>query len=287
MARQARWGVTLVLLLGLGMAARAQQSYLDETVIHVKPGKGAAWEAMVKKVVAANRDHKGDTWVALQTAYGEGDTVRFVSVRQSYAETEKASDAFDAAMDKAMGHAAAEKLFADLADDTTESRNTLLLRRPDLSSNFPADAAAEAKIVGSTRWIRIIRIVLRSGQGLRFEDLAKQVKAAQEKADPNLYSWVSQSVAGESAGVYYVAQLRSSLAGFDGETPMPQIMGNDAYLNMLKTASEIIQSESITLGVFRPELSNPPEGVVNVAPNFWRPKPAAPKPATKPAPAKK
>jgi len=287
MSHRALWGTTLVLLLGFCSAARAQESYFDETVLHVKPGSGSASEALVKKVVAANREHQGDTWVAIQTAYGEGDTVRFVSVRQSYAEIQKASDAFDAAMAKALGHPGMEKLFADLGNDTTESRNLLLLRRPDLSSNFPSDSAAEARIVGNTRWIRTIRIVVRIGQGPRFEELAKQVKAAQEKAGSNVYSWVSQSIAGERTSVYYVSQLQSSLAGFDAETPLPQIMGNDAYQSLLRTASDVIQNEDVTLGEFRPELSNPPEDVVNANPSFWRPKPAAPKPAaSKPTPSK-
>jgi hypothetical protein len=49
--------------------------------------------------------------------------------------------------------------------------------------------------------------------GPRFEELANQVKAAQEKGDPNARSWISQSAAGDRNSVYYVSQPQISLAG--------------------------------------------------------------------------
>lgn len=288
MVRRARWGFTLVLLLGFCAAAQAQDSYLDEYVVHVKPEKRAAFDALIKKLVAANRDHQGDNWTTIETIYGEGNTITFVSVRQSYGEIEKATSAFMGAVEKTLGHPGTEKLFEDLSSTNAEARSVLIRRRPDLSSNMPSDAAAQLKIVGNTRWIRTTRIVVRIGMGPRFEELAKQVKAATEKADPNAHSWISQSAAGERPSVYYVSQLQSSLAGFDGSSfDLAKTMGNDAFQNLLKTASEVIQNEDITLSQFVPALSNPPADIVNAAPDYWRPKPATPKPAAGQAPAKK
>ena len=60
MVRRARWFVTFVLLLGFCVAAQAQEGYLDEYVVHVKPEKRATFEALLKKLVAANRDNHGD-----------------------------------------------------------------------------------------------------------------------------------------------------------------------------------------------------------------------------------
>lgn len=292
MVRRARWGITVVLLLGFCAAAQAQESYLDQYVVHVKPEKRAAFDALLKKLVAANREHHGDNWVAMNTVYGQGNTITFVTSRPSYASIEKATGAFMDAVEKAMGHPGTEKFFEDLDNCSTESRGLLLRRRPDLSSNFPSDPAEQARVVGNARWLRTIRIVVRMGQGPRFEDLAKQVKAAQEKADPNLHSWIAQSTAGERTSVYYVSQFRSSLAGFDGEVGLPQMMGEEAFQKLFKSASEIIQTEDVTLNQFLPALSNPADNIVSAAPDFWRPKPAAPKPtAAKPAagnaPAKK
>jgi hypothetical protein len=292
MVRRACWGIALVFLLGFCAVAQAQESYLDEYVVHVKPGKRAAFDALTKKLVAANRDHQGDKWVALDTVYGKINTVRFVSVRQSYGDIEKGNAAFDGAVEKALGRPGMKKLFEDLANCSADSRGVLLRRRPDLSSNMPADTAAEFKVVGKARWVRTIRIVVRIGQGPRFEELAKEVKMATEKADPNDHTWISQSAAGDRASVYYVSEFQNSLAGFDGARTLPQLLGNGAYQNLLKTASEIVQSEETTLSQFVPALSNPPVDIVNAAPDFWRPKAAAPKPAAaKPAarkaPAKK
>ncbi len=284
MVRRARWAISLVLALGFSIVAQAQESYLDEYVVHVKPEKRAAFDALVKKMVAVNRSGKGDNWLALESTYGNDNTLRFVSTRSSFADIEKGTAAFNAAMEKALGRPGADRFFADLQSCASESGGLLLRRRPDLSVNFPSDAAEQAKIVGQTRWVRLLRIVVRIGEGPRFEELAKQVKAAEEKGSPNLRSWISQSVAGDRASVYYVAELQSSLAGFDGEPALPQMMGNDAYQKLLKTASEVIQTEDVTLNQFLPELSNPPADTANAAPDFWMPKPATPKPAAaKPA----
>jgi hypothetical protein len=284
MVRLLRWSISLVLLLGFCVVAQAQDTYLDEYIVHVKPDKRAAFDAATKKMVAANRSGQGDTWVALESVYGDSDTIRLVSTRASFADIDKASATFEAAMEKAMGRPAMEKLFEDFGSVATESRGLLIRRRPDLSVNMPADPAAQAKIVGGSRWVRIVRIVVRIGMGPRFEELAKQVKAAEEKTSPNVHSWISQSVAGDRASVYYVAELQPSLAGFDGSPSLAQMMGGDAYQALLKTASEVIQTEEITLERFVPSLSNPPAATVEVAPDFWNPKPAAPKAAaTKPA----
>jgi hypothetical protein len=272
MASRARWSIVVVLLLGFCAAAQAQQGYIDETVVQVKQGKGAAFEALVKKMVAANRENKGDNWIAVQTLYGESNTITFSSVRDSYAAAQKGSDDFEHALATAMGQAGADKLFEDLGDCIADMQSVLLARRQDLSANLPADPAEASKIVGNARVVRTLRIVVRSEQGPKFEELAKEVKAAQEKADPNFHSWISQSAAGERAGVYYVTQFRSSLGAFDNEPELPKIMGEDAFQKLLKNAAGVVQSEVITVGRLSPDLSNPPESVASVAPDFWHPK---------------
>jgi hypothetical protein len=276
MVRKATWSVVVVLLLGFCATAQAQQGYIDETVVQVKQGKGAAFEALVKKMVAANRENKGDNWIAVETLYGESNTFTFTSVRDSYAAAQKGSDDFQHALAKALGTAGSDKLFQDLGDCIAGMHTVLLSRRQDLSANLPSDPSEASKIVGNSRVTRTLRIVVRSEQGPKFEELAKQVKAAEEKADPNLHSWISQSAAGERAGVYYVAQFRSSLGAFDNEPQLPQMMGQDVFQNFLKEAAGVIESEEITVGQVRPDLSNPPEAVASSSSDFWRPKAAKP-----------
>ena len=282
MSRRILWGTGVVLSLAFCAIAQAQETYLDEYVAHVKPEKRSAYDALIKKLVAANRDH-GDTWTALETTYGQSDTIRFVSVRSSYAEIDKASSAFMGAVEKSLGHPGTENLFETLASYTSDSRTLLLRQRPDLSANFPSDAAGRARVIGNTRWVRLARIVVKIGMAPRYEELAKQVKAATEK-DPSVRRWVSQSVAGERPGVYYVAVLQNSMADFDNAPGLSKLLGNEAYVNLQKAASEVIDTEDISLNQFVPELSNPPAETLSAAPDFWRPKSPAPKAAAKPAP---
>lgn len=280
MARKVRWGICLVLLLGFCVAAQAQEGYLDEYVVHVKPEKRATFDALIKKMAAANRNNKGDYWTATETTYGNTDVVTFVSGRGSYADIETASGALMGAMDKSMGRAATEKLFADLSDCSAESHGVLLRIRPDLSSNLPTDPLERNKIVGGQRWIRSTRIVVRFGMGPRFEELAKEVKAAREKAGGKTLAWITQTAAGDLNSVYYVNQLESSLAGFDAPgADLQKILGNEAYGKLIKSASEVIEKEDVTISHFLPELSNPTEEIVSASPDFWRPKTMAAKPA--------
>jgi hypothetical protein len=284
MPRQARWIVAVMLLLGFCGAARAQESYSTANIARVKMGKGAEFEALAKKLFAASRENGGGYWFVTQIGFGESAVYVNYSVFGSYGEMEKAHDVWVKAVEKSMGHVGMDKAVDEIGNCLIGDSNILTHARPDLSANSPSDPATVNTIVGNTRWARVIRIQVRPGQNLRFEELAKQIKAAQEKADPHYYSWVSESVAGESGGAYYVWQPRSSLADFDHEAQWGNAMGNDATLNLLKTASEVIASEDVVLQVVRPDLSNMPDEIANVAPDFWRPKPASP--ASMKAPAK-
>ena len=76
------------------------------------------------------------------------------------------------------------------------------LRRWDLSSNAPADAAAMAKMLGNTRWLRTTAVHVRPGQVAVFEALLKDLKAAREKASPPQTALVSQAVAGQEGTVF-------------------------------------------------------------------------------------
>src|SRR6516165_6041293 len=65
MSRRSLWGIGVVLSLAFCAVAQAQEAYLDEYVAHVRPEKRSAYDALIKKLVAANRD-RGDTWTALE-----------------------------------------------------------------------------------------------------------------------------------------------------------------------------------------------------------------------------
>src|SRR5713226_9605138 len=176
MVRRAVWGIALALLLCLAAAGKAQEEYLDVYIVKVRPEKRAAFDAIVKKMVDANQSVKGDTWVALETQYGEGNTVYFISVRRNYAEIEQGSGAFMGALNKAYGTDGASKILQDFNNCIVSSRGEVRRRRWDLSANAPADQSAMNKLLGEARWVRTTIVRVRPGQVVNFEDQARTIK---------------------------------------------------------------------------------------------------------------
>ena len=281
MKRKAIWTAVALVLLAALAVGQTQEQYLDVFTVQVKPDKRADFDAITKKMSAANRQNKGDAWLATETVYGPGDRISFISTRQGYGDIEKATGAFYAAMQKAFGTAGTDKVFQDFSQCVVSSRSEIRRRRWDLSSNPPADAAAMSKLVGEARWLRTTIVHVRPGQVAAFEGLLKDVKAAREKASPPQTVLVSQAVAGQEGTVFYVTSLQNSLAGFDAIPPIQQTLGEEGYAKYLKTSAEVVASSETVINRFLPSLSNAPEDVVAVAPDYWTPKPVvAAKPKT-------
>jgi quinol monooxygenase YgiN len=298
MQRKALWASVVgvvALAIAASQAQQMQEDYLDVLTVQVKPEKRAEFDALIKKMAAANRQNQGDIWLSLESAYGPGNRVTFISTRHNYAEIEKATAIFNEAMRKAYGKAAADKMDQEFSQYIVSSRSEIRRRRWDLSSNAPADPAAYAKLIGETRWLRTTVVHLKPGQIDSFEALAKDVKAARDKSSPTQTVFVSQAVAGQEGTVFYVTTLQSSLAGFDGLPSMQQMLGDEGYQKFLKTNAEAVSGTETVINRFLPEISNAPEQIVAVAPDYWRPKATAEinakahavKPAVVPASTKK
>jgi hypothetical protein len=268
--------IALVLLAALaaGQAPQAQEDYLDVYSVQVKPDKRADFDAITKKMVAANSQHNGDNWVAMETVYGPGDRVTFISTRQSYGDIEKATGTFYAAMQKAYGKAI-DKVFQDFSQCLVSTRSEIRRRRWDLSSNAPADPAAMAKLVGDSRWLRTTVVHVRPGQGAAFEALLKDIKAAREKASPPQTVLVSQAVAGQEGGVFYVTTLQSSLGAFDALPSIQETLGAEGYEKFLKASADTVSGSETVINRFLPSLSNASEQIASAAPDYWKPKAAA------------
>jgi hypothetical protein len=272
MKLKAIWTVVAVALLAAFAAAQAQEQYLDVYTAQVKPEKRAEFDAISKKMVAANRQNKGDTWLTMETVYGPGNRVSFISTRQGYADADKGSTAFYGALVKAYGQAGADKMEQDFSQCLVSYRNEFRRRRWDLSSNVPSDPAAMAKMLGDSRWLRTTVAHVRPGQVAAFESLLKDVKAAREKASPPQTMLVSQAVAGQEGTVFYVTTLQTSMGGFDSVPTIQQTLGDEGYQRYLKTVADVVSDSETVINHFLPELSNAPEEVVAVAPDYWRPK---------------
>jgi len=277
MMRRISWALAAVLVFALAAVgqmqpAQTQEQYLDIFSVKVKPEKRADFDAISKKIAQANRQNNGDTWIATEAVYGEGNTINFVSARRSYGDIEKATDTFMGALGKAFGKAGTEKTFADFNATLVSSRGEIRQRRLDLSSNPPANPAALFRLVGESRWLRTTIVRVRPGRVPEFEALLKDIKAARERSTPQETTLVSQAVAGQAGTVFYITALRPSLAGFDGGTPFRQLLGEEGFQRFQKSIAEVVLSAETCISHFLPELSNAPEEVAAVAPDFWRPK---------------
>jgi hypothetical protein len=267
--------LTAALLMTCGAMAQGPEEYLDVLTARVRPEKRAEFDAINRKMADANRRNKGETWVAMETVYGESNTVTFIATRRSYAEAEKGNDMFFAALNKAYGQAGAQKLMQDFNSTLISSRAEIRRRRFDLSANVPQDAAAMSKLIGQSRWLRTTAVHVRPGHAPDLEAHLKDLKAGLEKTDPPQITLVSQAAAGQRGAVYYVTAPESSMGGFDGRTPTPRLLGEEGYQKFLKIASESIEDTETMINHFLPELSNPQEEIASASPDFWRPKPKA------------
>jgi hypothetical protein len=262
----------LVLVFAIPAVAQMKEGYLDAYIVQVKPEKRAEFDALAKRMAEANRRNGGDQWLTMETMYGEGNTVTFISTRSNYGDVETAMNKFYGAATKAFG-AGTEKLMNDFGACLVSSRGEIRKRRWDLSSNSPQSDADYAKLIGNTRFLRTTMVRVKPGRQNDFEDMLKQVKAAREKSAPNEVQLVSQAVAGQMGTVYYITILKPNFAGFDSVSTAQQLLGEEGYNKWLKVNADVVQGTSVVINRYLPDLSNAPQEVMAVAPDYWTPKP--------------
>lgn len=270
--RRALWALAVAVCLAAPVAVHAQGDYLDVFVVKVKPEKVTDFQNLTKKWIDANRRYNGDRWLALEAVYGEGNVYQFTSIRKDYAEIDKMNEAVMAAVNKAFGKEAAQKMGQDFDSCLVSSRSELRRRRWDLSRKAPKDADAYAKLIGESRFLRTTAVHIRPGHIDEFEALLKHVKEAGEKNPEAQPVFVSQVIEGGKGTVFYVSTLRSSMGGFDHNPTIKEILGEDGYKKFQQINAEAVEIAESTLYRFSPELSNPPDEVAKVAADFWHPK---------------
>ena len=273
MVRRAVRVLLFAVFCAMPLALFAQGEYLDIYIAHVKPDKVTEFNALAKKVVEANRRYNGDHVLTQSVLYGENHTYVFTSVRQNYADLDKGMDAFMNSMVKAFGKDATNKVMQDWDSCLVSSRTELRKRRPDLSRKMPADMAAYAKLIGTSRVLRSTIVHVRPGRGPDFEALLKDAQAVAEKNENTQPVLVSQAIEGTSGTTYYVTALRTGLDGFDKNPTIREILGDEGYKKYLQGIADTVETSESMILRFMPELSYPPEEVVAAAPDYWQPKP--------------
>jgi hypothetical protein len=279
MLRKAFWAAVVVVSLVACVAAQSVGDYLDVYYVHIKPDKSAQFEALAKRMADANRHNNGDTWIAMETVYGENNTYAFISTRSSYGDIDKAGDSFMAAMHKAFGPENAGKMLNEWNSYVESSSTEFRKRRWDLSWKAPMDPAGYAKYIGETRVLRTTAVHVRPGHGPDFEAMWKELKAAEEKAPNSMPVLVSQVIEGGQGTTFYISGLRPGLAGFDNNPTAKEILGDEAYKKYLQSVSDTVESTQSMLLRYSAELSSPPQAVIAAAPDYWNPKPTVAKAA--------
>src|SRR5215831_17672776 len=240
--RKALGALVAVVCLAAPVAVRAQEDYLDVLVVKVKPEKMTEFNLVNKKWAEANRRFNGDHWIAMETLYGEGGVYQFTSIRKDYADIDKSGEAGMAAVGKAYGKEATVKLIQDFENCLEWSRAELRRRRMDLSRNPPTEPESYAKLIGESRLLRTTAVHIRAGHVPEFEALLKGVKQAGEK-NPDLPPLlVSQVVEGSRGATFYVTALRSSLAGFDHNPTLRQILGDEGFQEFQKVNANAVET---------------------------------------------
>jgi len=270
--RRALWALAVVVYLAAPIAVQAQGDYLDVFVVKVKPEKLADFQALTKKWADANRRFNGDRWLALEAVYGEGNIYQFTSTRKDYADIDKTNEAVMAAVNKAFGKEAAQKMEQDFNNCLVWSRTELRRRRWDLSRKAPQGPEAYAKFIGESRLLRTTAVHIRPGHVPEFEALSKEMKEAGEKNPDAQPVFVSQVIEGGKGATFYVSALRSSMAGFDNNPTMRDILGEEGFKKFQHINADAVEITESTLYRFNPDLSNPPDEIAKVAADFWRPK---------------
>jgi hypothetical protein len=262
----------LAALVVLAAAAQTPGDFLDYFVVKVKPEKRVDFDALLKKMVDANRKNNGDQWLALETVYGENNTIAFASARKDMASIDTASEVFKKAMQTSFG-ANYEAIFHDLDACTASSHSEIRRRLWDLTTVKPEEYAQK---LGAARWLSTSVVKIKPGTSPDFEDMARTVIAAEKKAGIAGDTLVSQAVAGGASGVYYFTTLAANMAGLDPKGPsLKEALGDEGWAKYQKTVADtVIEAETMITRVV-PELSNPPEEVMSVTRDFWTPKPAA------------
>jgi hypothetical protein len=87
---------------------------------------------------------------------------------------------------------------------------------------------------------------------------------------PPITALFQESVTGTPA--LHVVLYYKSMAQMDSEAPaLQKALASPAYGNLMKASGDAITMSNWDIHRVRPDLSNPPEGIVNVDPAFWKP----------------
>jgi hypothetical protein len=264
-------GMCGLLLFVAGAAAQPQGGLIDLTKVKVRPDKMYEYEAAVKRLVDVNQKNNGDRWIAFSTEYGDAGTLYFAAPRANMAAVEAGLGAFEKALGQGLGAAESQKLIQDLNSASLSLQSEIRRPRADLGVNMPPGMTDRMNAVGHARWIRTLKVEMKPGKVPEFKNHWTAFQSELAKATPKVSLWVSQSVTGPS--VLYFSSYFKSMAEMDAADAAMQTAGaSQAYADLQRAAADLSSGAAWEIYRLRPELSCPPDEVVAMDPDFWKPK---------------
>jgi hypothetical protein len=277
-------------LLGLSLAAggslfaAAQEVHHPPKVLEIerefiKPGKGGSLhDKSESKFVADMAAAKWPThYIALNSLSGKSRALYLIGY-DSFAALENDNKAFEknaalsAELDKD------SQADGDLLDGTDQFLFTLdddLSYRPDVD-------------IAQARDFEITTFHIKPGHGKEWHALVSLVIDAQKKGGTSAH-WATYDLAYGGDNEYVAFSADKSMAEIDtGNAEDKQFrdaLGEDGLKKLRELEADCIQDSDSELFAINPAQSYPMDEWVKAAPDFWKPKHAAPaaKPAAKPA----
>ncbi|MEN6601848.1 MAG: hypothetical protein ABFD86_05480 [Bryobacteraceae bacterium] len=277
-------------LFGLGTVlavSAAAQPYVQVTTVKVKSGLMPAFTEVMQKFIQANQKHKGSTWIAGISVFGEWNKVKFFAVRDNLAAVEEANKAFDAALVAALGREGYGKLTSALGGMVADSwRSDLSRMRPKLGYLMPDDKAGLLKMFGQSRWLMLMVVQVRPPAQMEYLEGWSEYRKVLERSGSRSPIGVSTALTGPA--VVSFTSWAKMLGDWDIKSPMkpPAKEELEKLRDLSRKGMPLVQGSEVEIYRLAPSLSNPAQEIIEADPAFWTPKPPAP-PKPKPPAAKK
>jgi len=274
-----------VLLLSTAAAVAQEQPTGPPPVLsigqeEIKPGSMGAHEKQVVSYMALfNRANVRGSRLGLVPVSGDDNQILYLEGYASFADLEATRNKSDETF------AASPALQAEL--DTldrqagpmhTTQKTLIAVYRADLSYR-PLGTDA----VGKARYFSVTTNRIKPGRYTDYEEYAKQLNRAREKANLNEHVSVYQVLTGATTGTFVSFTASRSLSEWDDVTrgmqarnkAVDEALGGDVVAKQRRETAEAIFADSrSSLYAFSPKISRPSAQIVAADPDFWSPKPA-------------
>ncbi|MBZ5538167.1 MAG: hypothetical protein LAO31_19615 [Acidobacteriia bacterium] len=248
----------------------------------VKPARGGTHEKVETGYAQFFKKAKLPTgWLGMTAVWGNSSEAWFVTGYDSFAAFDKERTAVDKMI--------AGGVKAEL-DQLDKQDSELLSGARALVATYNKDLSYRAEVdIAHMRFMRIVTVRVRPGQGHTFEEARKIVNAAHEKANVDEHFSIFEVVAGAPAGTYFIITPLKSLAEQDDFSVLhgkayEDALGEENRAKLRKMQSEAVIASETSVYAFNPSMSVLPKEWTDADPDFWTPKPkAAAKPAAMPA----